>query len=64
MIGKGATPSFFSIANYNYTLTRKYMDTKKVIAMTVKLTFSPYNFYDIFHHQRYRYYIANPLIYK
>jgi len=40
------------------------MDTKKVIAMTVKLTFSPYNFYDIFHHQRYRYYIANPLIYK
>ena len=21
MIGKGATPSFFSIANYNYTLT-------------------------------------------
>jgi len=64
MIGKGATPSFFAIANDNYTLTRKYMDTKKVIAMTVKLTFSPYNFYDIFHHQRYRYYIANPLIYK
>ena len=21
MIGKGATPSFFAIANYNYTLT-------------------------------------------
>ena len=24
MIGKGATPSFFSIANYNYTLTLIY----------------------------------------
>ena len=22
MIGKGATPSFFAIANYNYTLTK------------------------------------------
>ena len=24
MIGKGATPSFFSIANYNYTLTLEW----------------------------------------
>ena len=23
MIGKGATPSFFAIANYNYTLTEE-----------------------------------------
>jgi len=23
MIGKGATPSFFAIANYNYTLTKR-----------------------------------------
>ena len=29
MIGKGATPSFFAIANYNYTLT--YMDIIIVI---------------------------------
>ena len=26
MIGKGATPSFFAIANDNYTLTKKTID--------------------------------------
>ena len=25
MIGKGATPSFFAIANYNYTLTKPFI---------------------------------------
>ena len=27
MIGKGATPSFFAIANYNYTLTKTQPET-------------------------------------
>ena len=30
MIGKGATPSFFSIANYNYTLTLKNESAQKI----------------------------------
>ena len=32
MIGKGATPSFFDIANYNYTLTKnQYLPTVDTI---------------------------------
>ena len=35
MIGKGATPSFFSIANYNYTLTAQSFK-EKVYKITKK----------------------------
>ena len=42
MIGKGATPSFFAIANYNYTLTIDFTHLTTTIKLDFKLVGGEY----------------------